>query len=61
MRLDLNAIVNEFVRQSDPLFLQKVMDHLGPRECHEVQERFIDIRGRDALEMVRKAEARKRK
>jgi hypothetical protein len=52
MRLDLNAIVNEFVRQSDPLFLQKVMDHLG---------RFIDIRGKDALETVRKAEARKKR
>jgi hypothetical protein len=61
MRLDLNRIVNEFVRQSDPSFLQQVMDNLPPRECHEVQERFIDIRGRDALEMVRKAEARKRK
>jgi hypothetical protein len=61
MRLDLNAIVNEFILQSDPLFLQKVMDNLGPRECHEVQERFIDIRGKEALETVRKAETKKRK
>jgi len=49
MRLDLNAIVNEFIRQADAELVQSVMKSLGPRECREVETRFIDIRGHAEL------------
>jgi hypothetical protein len=57
----LDAIVNAFIQVTDAKTIQEVLEHLPPKECHEVERRLVDMRGKEALDAVEKAEKARKK